>query len=124
MRRGAEFEGGEHGAEFCFYVFFVVSEDAEGFVHDFWVVVADGTGAYFVAVHDHVVLVGHDGQFVLCVFEGFETAFGHAKRVVAEVELFLAIVKLIKWEIDNPAKGDFVGVFEVEVVSERDAELA
>ena len=60
MRGCAVFEGVKHATKARFDVFVVVTEDVEDFVHDVRVVVADGAGADFVAVHDHVVLVGDE----------------------------------------------------------------
>ena len=55
------FEGVKHATKAGFDVFVVVAEDVEDFVHNIGVVVADGAGADFVAVHNHVVLIGDEG---------------------------------------------------------------
>ena len=42
---------------------------------------------------------------------------------MAKIELFVLVVPFIEWKIYDPAVGDFVGVFEIEMVGEGDAEL-
>ena len=71
MRWSAKFEGIQHATEAGLYIFVVVAEDVEGFVHDVRIVVADGTRTDFVAVHDHVVLVGFDCELFLIGFGFF-----------------------------------------------------
>ena len=121
MGRGAEFEGAEHAAEALGDIVVVVAEDAEGFVHDFGVVVADGAGADFVAVHDHIVLVGDDLEFVVGFAEGLEPAFREGEGVVAEVEFLGAVVPFVEGEVHHPTEGDDLVVFEAEDVGEGDA---
>ena len=124
MGRGAELEGAEHTAEALGDVIVVVTEDAEGFVHNFGVVVADGARADFVAVHDHIVLVGDDLEFVVGFAEGFQTALGKGEGVVTEVKLLGAIVPLVEGEVHYPTEGDDLVILEAKGVGEGDAHHA
>ena len=42
---------------------------------------------------------------------------------MTEVELVVLFVPFVEGEINNPAVGDFVGVFELKVIGKGDAEL-
>ena len=57
-------ESAEHTAKARFDVFVVVAENVEDFVHDVWVIVADGARTDFVTVHNHVVLVGNESELI------------------------------------------------------------
>ncbi len=43
---------------------------------------------------------------------------------MAEVELLILVVPFVEWKVDDPAVGDFVGIFEIEMIGEGNAKLA
>ncbi len=128
MRRCAELEGINHGAEFGVDVGAIIAEHAENFVEHFGVVVADAAGADFVTISHHVVLVSHDAKAAFGTItgrvEGFDAAARHAERVVAEVELVLFIIPFVKWEINDPGQCDDVRILQFEVVGKFDTQAA
>ena len=73
MRGSAKLEGVEHATEPRFYIIIVIAKNIEDFIHDFGIVITNGTGTDFVTIHDHIVLIGDEGQFgLVCggVFKG------------------------------------------------------
>ena len=126
MRRSAVLEGVNHCTKLSINVVIVVAQRAKYPIEDLWVMIAHATGADFVAIHYHIVLIGNYRQFffvgrnIQCLYP----ALWHAKWVVAEVNFFTGIIPFVEWEVDNPAKCDDIRVFQAEMVGELATQTA
>ncbi len=81
--------------------------------------VADGTRADFVAVHDHVILVSHNSKFLFvgrCRGQRLSTTAWHTERVVTEVNFLIVCVPFVERKINNPGQSDDVRIFQVKMI--------
>jgi hypothetical protein len=115
--RRAVAEGVDHPGEFGVDDAPWVPGEGEGLVHDLGDVVPDRAGGDFVAVADEVVLVGEDRERVL-LFERFEPALRHGKRVVRELDLLGLLVHFVHRVIDDPGEFEDVLLDEVELLGD------
>ena len=78
--------------------------------------VPDGARGELIAVTDHIILIGFDGERILRL-KRFEATLWHRKRVVGKIDLLVFLAPFVKREVDDPAKAECVFFNEIKLLT-------